>query len=113
MSDTTKEITYEDFARVELRAGRVLEAGEHPNADRLLVLTVDLGEDEPRTIVAGLAQQYRPSELVGTQIVVVANLKPAKLRGVVSQGMLLAAGAASVEALVTTTANVAPGTVIR
>lgn len=106
-------IAYEDFARVQLRAGQVLSAQRHPNADRLLVLTVDIGEAAPRTIVAGIADRYRPEELAGLQVVVVANLKPAKLRGVTSHGMLLAAGAGSVEAMVTTLAPVAPGTVVR
>src|SRR5690606_4609045 len=75
---------------LDLRVAEVTEAGPHPNADRLLVLRIDLG-DERRQLVAGLAGVYEPEELVGKRIVVVANLKPAKLRGEVSQGMLLAA----------------------
>ena len=76
--------------RLELRVAEVVEAGEHPNADRLLVLQIDLG-DERRQLVAGLAGVYEPASLVGKRIVVVANLRAAKLRGEVSQGMLLAA----------------------
>ena len=106
-------ITFEDFQRVSLRAGRVIAAEKHPKADRLLVLKVDLGEDTPRQIVAGIADRYSPEELVGQSVVAVANLKPAKLRGVESQGMLLAAGAGAVEALVTLSGDVAPGTVVR
>lgn len=74
---------------LELRVAEVMEAGEHPNADRLLVLQVDLGS-ERRQLVAGLAGVYEPDSLVGRRIVVVANLKPARLRGEESQGMLLA-----------------------
>lgn len=74
----------------DLRVARVLHARDHPNADRLLVMEIDLGE-EKRQIVAGIVGHYAPEELVGLPIVVVANLQHAKLRGEVSQGMLLAA----------------------
>jgi methionyl-tRNA synthetase len=83
------EIT--DFAKVELRVGEVRTAERIPKADKLLLLTVDIGEEEPRQILAGIAQYYEPEQLVGRKIVVVANLKPRKLRGYESQGMLLAA----------------------
>jgi len=106
-------ITFADFQKVQLRAGRVLSAGKHPKADRLLVLSVDIGEDSPRQIVAGIATKYQPDELVGKTVVAVANLDPKPLRGVESQGMLLAAGAKDVLALVTLTEDVAPGTVVR
>jgi methionine--tRNA ligase beta chain len=75
---------------LDLRVAEVLEAGEHPNADRLLVLRIDLGAEQ-RQLVAGLAGIYDPDSLVGRRIVVVANLKAARLRGELSQGMLLAA----------------------
>ncbi|MFO7768520.1 MAG: hypothetical protein R6W82_06170 [bacterium] len=74
----------------DLRAARIMEASDHSNADRLLVMKIDLGEEE-RQIVAGIAEHYEPEDLVGKGIVVVANLRPAKLRGEVSQAMLLAA----------------------
>lgn len=106
-------ISFDDFMKLSLRSGFVQAAEKHPNADRLLVLTVDVGEDEPRTIVAGLASKYAPEELIGRTVIVVTNLKPAKLRGVVSQGMLLAAGEKAVEGLATIAAPVKPGTVIR
>jgi len=106
-------ITIDDFAKVALKAGRVLGAEKHPNADRLLVLKVDIGEPEPRTIVAGIAAQYSPEDLVGKQVVIVANLKPAKLRGVVSEGMLLACGGKQIEGLVTVDPEVAPGATVR
>ncbi len=83
------EIT--DFAKIDLRVGEVRTAERIPKADKLLLLTVDIGEEKPRQILAGIAQYYTPEQLVGRKIVVVANLKPRKLRGHESQGMLLAA----------------------
>ncbi|MCC6670959.1 MAG: methionine--tRNA ligase [Planctomycetes bacterium] len=83
-------IAYESFAAVELRAGTVRAARRHPDADKLLVLEVGLGS-ETRTIVAGIAASYTPEALQGHRVVVVANLAPRKLRGIESQGMLLAA----------------------
>ena len=80
-----------DFTKVELRVGEVLTAERIPKADKLLLITVDIGEEKPRQILAGIAQYYEPEQLVGRKIVVVANLKPRKLRGYESQGMLLAA----------------------
>jgi tRNA-binding protein len=82
-------IQYDDFAKLELRVGTVLDCQPHPNADKLLVLQVDLG-NEKRQICAGLKQFMQPNDLVGKQIVVVANLAPRQMRGQVSQGMLLA-----------------------
>jgi len=84
-------ITIEDFLGTDLRIGTVKEAAAIPRSDKLLRLSVDLGEGAPRTLVAGIARQYRPEELVGRQVVVVANLKPATLLGVESRGMVLAA----------------------
>lgn len=83
-------ITIDHFAQVQLRVATITAAEPHPNADRLVVLQVDLG-DEKRQIVAGIRKFYEPAALVGRQIVIVANLQPATLRGVESQGMLLAA----------------------
>jgi methionyl-tRNA synthetase len=82
-------ITIDDFANVDLRTAEVTAAEPHPNADRLLVLQLRLGEEE-RQIVAGIRGHYEPEELVGKTIVVVANLQPVTLRGVESNGMLLA-----------------------
>jgi len=86
----TREISIEEFRRVDLRVAEVTAAERVPGTDKLLRLTVDLG-DEVRTIVAGVAAQYAPAELVGRKIVVVANLQPRRVRGVESRGMLLAA----------------------
>jgi len=83
-------LSIDEFRTLDLRIATVTTATPHPDAERLLVLTVDLG-DEQRQLVAGIRGRYAPEELVGKQIVVVANLAPASLRGVESQGMLLAA----------------------
>ncbi len=105
-------ITIEQFQQVELRVATVKEAAPHPKADRLLVLKVDLGTEE-RQIVAGIRAHYDPAALVGTQVVVVANLAPATLRGVESQGMLLAASADGALAVVRPAAPMPPGAVVR
>lgn len=84
-------ITIEDFAKVDLRVGEVKSAEAVKGADKLLHLKVDIGEEEPRTIVAGIAQVYKPDELLGRKVVIVANLQPRKLRGLTSQGMIVAA----------------------
>ncbi len=105
-------ITIEQFQQVELRVATVKAAAPHPNADRLLVLTVDLGTEE-RQIVAGIRAHYDPASLVGTQVVVVANLEPAKLRGVESRGMLLAAAADGALAVVRPAAPMPAGAVVR
>ena len=83
-------INYDDFVKIDLRVATVLECTPHPNADKLLVLQIDLGT-ERRQICAGLRQHYQPEQLVGKQIIVVANLAPRTMRGEVSNGMLLAA----------------------
>jgi methionyl-tRNA synthetase len=83
-------IQYEDFAKLELRVGTILEAKPAPKGDRLLVLQVDLGT-ERRQVLAGIRQHYTSEQLTGKQIIVVANLAPRTMMGLVSQGMLLAA----------------------
>lgn len=87
---TNTAIQYDDFAKVELRVGTILEAKPAPKGDRLLVLQVDLGS-ERRQILAGIRQHYQPEQLIGKQIIVVANLAPRVMMGLTSQGMLLAA----------------------
>jgi methionyl-tRNA synthetase len=107
-------IQYEDFARVELRVGLVKSAEPVPKADKLLKLSVDVGEPAARTIVAGIAQAYPdPQRLVGRRIVVVANLAPRPLRGITSQGMLLAAGEPPNLEVVTVGDTIAPGTRVK
>ena len=83
-------ISIDEFRKIELRVATIKSAEPHPNADKLMVLQIDLGSEQ-RQICAGIRNQYAPEELVGRQIVVVANLETAKLRGMDSQGMLLAA----------------------
>ncbi len=83
-------IKYDDFAKVELRVAKVLEARPHPNADKLMLLQVSIGE-ETKQIVAGIRLHYAPESLVGKNIIIVNNLEPAMLRGEASNGMLLAA----------------------
>ena len=107
-------IQYDDFARVELRVAAVLEAARVEKADKLLRLSVDVGEGAPRTIVAGIAQAYPdPQALVGKRIVVVANLAPRPLRGITSHGMLLAAGEPPGLQVVTVGEGIAPGTRVK
>ncbi|HSN93315.1 MAG TPA: methionine--tRNA ligase [Anaeromyxobacteraceae bacterium] len=107
-------VTYDDFAKVELRVALVRSARPVPKADKLLELSVDVGEPAPRTIVAGIAQAYPdPQALVGRRIVVVANLEPRALRGIISQGMLLAAGEPPSLQVVTVGDGIAPGTRVK
>jgi len=83
-------VTIEDFRKIELKIAEIKEVNDHPNADRLLVITVDLG-DKTKQLVAGIKGSYQKESLIGRQVVVVDNLEPTILRGVESQGMLLAA----------------------
>lgn len=98
MSEDKPTIQYDDFAKLDLRIAKVVEVAEHPNADKLLVLKIDLGSEQ-RQIIAGLKAYYAPEALLGRQIVVVANLEPRKMRGMESQGMLLAASSGEGEGL--------------
>jgi len=83
-------ITLDDFKKIELKVAKIIEVKEHPNADKLYLLTVDLGDRE-KQLIAGLRKHYRPDELKGKQIIVIDNLEPAVIRGIKSEGMLLAA----------------------
>ena len=109
----TSEISIDDFLRVDLRVGTIRKAEPHPNADRLVVLSVDLGEEQERQLVAGIRAHYEPESLVGKQIVVVANLKPAKLRGVESRGMILAASDDSGVHVLAPDVHTAPGSKVK
>ena len=108
----TGQISMEDFLKVQLKAAKVLSAERVPKSEKLLKLQVDLG-NEQRQIVAGIGKRYEPDQLVGRQVVIVANLKPAKLMGVESQGMVLAAGDHEVGGLVTILEEVDPGTKVK
>lgn len=83
-------ISIEDFKKIELRVGKIIEVRDHPNADKLYVLIVDFG-NEKRQIVSGIKEYYKKEELLNKKIVVIVNLEPKKFRGIESQGMLLAA----------------------
>jgi len=87
----TPEIQIDDFFKVDMRVGLVVEARKHPDADKLLHLTIDIGEGTPRSICAGVAGVYDPEKLVGRKVAIVANLKARKMRGIESQGMIIAA----------------------
>ena len=104
--------TIEQFRELEFKVARVAEAKLHPNADRLLVLSVDTGT-ERKEVVAGIAQHYRPEDLVGKLVVLVNNLEPAVIRGVTSHGMVLAATDGGTLTLVCPEKPASPGSVVR
>ena len=108
-----KLITIDDFAKVKLKVGLVKTAERLPKSKKLMKIMVDLGESELRQLVAGIAESYTPEELVGRRIVVVANLQPAKLMGVESRGMLLAASIEGAPYLLSADDEVPPGTGVR
>jgi methionyl-tRNA synthetase len=113
-SSISSEITIDRFSEVDLRAGKVLAAERIPKADKLLKLSIDLGEGAPRTIVSGVAQAYRPEELVGRTVAVVANLPKKPLRGVESHGMVLfATGGPRGLTVVEVGEEVAPGSKVK
>jgi len=103
------EITFDDFTKVEMVVGKILEAKEHPDADKLLVFRVDIGEESPRTIISGIKKWYEPSDLVGKNVIVVKNLAPRKMRGIESQGMILASDFDDELSLLTTLKDMKPG----
>lgn len=106
-------ISLSDFKRMDLRVGEIVAAEPIPGTNRLLKVQVDLGQEQ-RTLVAGLATFYSPYQLLGLKVIVVANLEPATIRGVLSQGMLLGAGCSDGQdiALLTITKQVANGTLV-
>jgi methionyl-tRNA synthetase len=109
--DIKPEITLDEFSRIDLRVATVTHAEQIPKAKKLLKLEVDMGQK--RTLVAGIAEKYSPEEMIGKQVIVVANLKPAKLMGVVSNGMVVAAVDDSGPILATLEKMVAPGTPLK
>lgn len=104
-------ITIDDFKKIELKVAKVLSAERVAGSEKLLKLEVDLG-DEKRQIVSGIAKSYNPEDLVGKEIVIVANLEPRSLMGLESQGMVLAAGSEAGPVLLVPEKEVAPGTKI-
>jgi len=105
-------ISLNDFMKLDLRVGKVLEASKVEGSKKLLKLKVDIG-GEIRQLVAGIAEYYAPRDLEGKLVVVVANLQPKKIRGVISQGMLLAADHMGEPVLIVPEKNVPPGTKVR
>lgn len=91
MIPMAENIPIDEFKKLDLRVGTIVEVNDHPNADKLYTLIVDVGEDEDRVIVAGLKAYYKKEELEGKKAVFIINLEPSKIRGVQSEGMLLAA----------------------
>jgi methionyl-tRNA synthetase len=108
------QITIDEFMKIQLKTAKVISAERVPKSEKLLKLQVSLGEGtEQRQIVAGIGKKYEPEALIGKTIVIVANLKPAKLMGIESQGMVLAAGDSEVRGLVTLLEDVEPGTKVK
>lgn len=105
-------VSFKEFQQLELRVAEVLDAKPHPNADRLYVLDIKVGE-ERKQIVAGIRTQYSESELIGKKIVVVNNLEPAVIRGVESKGMLLAATDGEKVVVLTPDREIASGAQVR
>ena len=98
---------------MDLRVAKVVSAEAVPKAKKLLLLKVDVGEAEPRQVVAGIAEAFQPEQLIGRSVIFLANLKPATIRGVTSQGMILAAGGDAVVGLSAVDRDLPPGTKIR
>jgi methionyl-tRNA synthetase len=108
----TPQITIDEFMKVQLKTAKVLSAERVPKSEKLIKLQVSVGTEQ-RQIVAGIGKKYEPDALIGKTIVIVANLKPAKLMGIESQGMVLAAGDADVRGLLTVLEEVDPGTKVK
>ena len=106
-------VTFEDFLKLELKVGTVLEAGEIEGSEKLLKLMVDLGEDKPRQILAGVRKWYKPEDFIGKQVIVVANLAPKVMLGLESQGMILAASCDDSPVFLTPSKKVPPGSCIK
>ncbi|MBM3254073.1 MAG: methionine--tRNA ligase subunit beta [Candidatus Omnitrophica bacterium] len=104
-------VTFDEFKKLDIRVAKVLEVEDHPNADKLYVLRIDTGTDT-RTIVAGIRNFYKKEELLGRNIVVITNLEPATIRGVQSNGMLLAASDKNGICILTPDKNPLPGSKI-
>lgn len=106
-------ITFEDFSNIELKVGTVLETEEVEGSDKLIKLKVDLGEENPRQILAGVKEWYKPEDFLGKQVIIVANLQPRVMMGLESQGMMLAADSKKGPIFLTVKKKVNPGSKIR
>ena len=105
-------VTLEEFKKLELKVAEIKEVADHPDADRLYVITIDVG-DARKQIVAGIKNSYKKEDLVGREVVLVDNLDPAMLRGVESQGMLLAASDEKGHSIITPDREVALGSIVK
>ena len=112
-ADTVDQITFQDFQKLQLKVGHVLEAESVPKSKKLLRLQVDLGEESPRQIVSGISPSYQPEELVGTTVIVVTNLAPAKIMGVESNGMILSGEGSEQLSLLRLDRELPPGSEVR
>ncbi len=110
--DLKDEVSFDEFMKMDIRIGKIIKAEKHPNADKLLKLQVDLGAEQ-RQVIAGIAEHYAPDDLVGKSVSIVANLKPAKIRGEISQGMILAADDGHVVSPLIPLKDVDPGSKVR
>lgn len=106
-------ITIDDFLKVEIKVGQVLEAVEVENSDKLIKLTVDLGEDQPRTVLTGMREWKTPEDFKDKQLVFVTNLEPRQMMGIESAGMVMAADSDDGPALLLVERSVPPGTKVR
>lgn len=106
-------ITIDDFAKVELKTGKVMACEPVEGSEKLLKLTVDMGEDQPRQILSGIAKWYKPEDLINQTFIFAANLEPRMMMGLESQGMLLAAEGDDAPIPLTTMAEIAPGAKIK
>ena len=105
-------ITFDEFRKIEIKTAKILSVKDHPDADRLYVVDVDLG-NEKRQIVAGIKKHYTPEELIGKDVAVIVNLEPATIRGVESNGMLLAASDSEMLSILTLDRGLPPGSTIK
>ena len=112
-TDLKAEITFDDFAKLDIRVGTVVAAEPVPETDKLIKCTIDFGDLGTRTIVSGILEWKKPEDLVGKQLPYIVNLAPRMLRGVESQGMLMAASDADGLALLSPERSVAPGTKLK
>lgn len=118
MTTEKPQITFDDFVKLDLRVAKVVQAENHPNADRLLKLQVDDGSGTPRQICAGIRDQYSAEDILGKLIVIVANLAPRTIRGEESRGMLMAASNAEKGAeerkviVITPMSDIEPGSIV-
>lgn len=105
-------VSFEDFKKLSIKIARIKEVKDHPNADKLYVVKVDIGGEE-KELVAGIKKAYKPKELTGKLVVVVANMEPATIRGVESKGMILAAQDGETMAVICPDKDISPGTTVK